>query len=112
MVDWKLKTRSQLPIGLDIGHSYIKMIQLAINGGHVGIVAAAKAWRISGARQTTSATIVSSVNWVGLGGQASQGRPAAAACANCREPLTAGGSGSPSALAHLEADPDAGHRRH
>ena len=43
MVDWKLKTRSQLPIGLDIGHSCIKMIQLAINGGHIGIVAAAKA---------------------------------------------------------------------
>lgn len=43
MINWKLKTRSQHPIGLDIGHSSIKMIQLAINNGHISIIAADKA---------------------------------------------------------------------
>ena len=42
MINWKLKTRSQPPIGLDIGHSSIKMIQLAINEGHISILAADK----------------------------------------------------------------------
>jgi len=43
MISWKLKTRSQRPIGLDIGHNSIKMIQLSVNGGHVSILAADKA---------------------------------------------------------------------
>jgi type IV pilus assembly protein PilM len=43
MIDWKLKTRRLQPIGLDIGHSSIKMIQLAINGEHINILAADKA---------------------------------------------------------------------
>ncbi len=42
MVNWKLKTRSCRPIGLDIGHNSIKMLQLAINGGHVSVLAADK----------------------------------------------------------------------
>ena len=42
MISWKLKTRSYQPIGLDIGHNSIKMIQLAVNGGHISIVAADK----------------------------------------------------------------------
>lgn len=42
MISWKLKTRSIQPIGLDIGHNFIKMIQLAINGGHITVVAADK----------------------------------------------------------------------
>lgn len=32
MISWPLKTRGLRPIGLDIGHSSIKMIQLAFNG--------------------------------------------------------------------------------
>ena len=42
MIGWKLKTRGLRPIGLDIGHNYIKMIQLAMNGGHMSILAADK----------------------------------------------------------------------
>ena len=42
MINWKLKTRSCRPIGLDIGHSFIKMIQLAVNGGHISVPAADK----------------------------------------------------------------------
>jgi type IV pilus assembly protein PilM len=42
MIGWKLKTRGLQPIGLDIGHNSIKMIQLAMNGGHISILAADK----------------------------------------------------------------------
>jgi type IV pilus assembly protein PilM len=42
MVGWKLKTRGLQPIGLDIGHNSIKMIQLAINGERISILAADK----------------------------------------------------------------------
>ena len=42
MISWKLKTRSVRPIGLDIGHNSIKMIQLAINEGHISVLAADK----------------------------------------------------------------------
>lgn len=42
MISWKLKTRSLQPIGLDVGHSSIKMIQLATNGGQISVVAADK----------------------------------------------------------------------
>ncbi len=43
MINWKMKTRGQRPIALDIGHNSIKMIQLAINGGHTSVLAAGKA---------------------------------------------------------------------
>ena len=42
MLDWKLKTKSQLPIGLDIGDNFIKMIQLAVSDGHISVLAAKK----------------------------------------------------------------------
>jgi len=42
MISWKLKTRSQRPIGLDIGHNSIKMLQLAINEGHISVLEANK----------------------------------------------------------------------
>ena len=42
MISWKLKTRGQRPIGLDIGHNSIKMIQLAVYEGHTSILAADK----------------------------------------------------------------------
>ncbi|MCX5635257.1 MAG: hypothetical protein NTW55_05400, partial [Planctomycetota bacterium] len=44
MINWKLKTRSQRPIGLDIGHNSIKMIQLATGGGQISVLAAARAY--------------------------------------------------------------------
>jgi len=42
MISWKLKTHTQRPIGLDIGHSSIKMIQLATHAGHISVLAADK----------------------------------------------------------------------
>jgi type IV pilus assembly protein PilM len=42
MTGWKLKTRGLQPIGLDIGHNSIKMIQLAINEERISILAADK----------------------------------------------------------------------
>src|SRR4030042_2204704 len=47
MLNWNLKRRPLQPIGLDIGHSSIKMIQLAIDKEHVSIIAADKV-RIDG----------------------------------------------------------------
>ena len=40
MVSWGLKTRGLRPIGLDIGHNSIKMIQLAIDGRQISVLAA------------------------------------------------------------------------
>ncbi len=42
MISWRLKTRGLRPIGLDIGHHSIKMIQLATNKGQISVVAADK----------------------------------------------------------------------
>ncbi len=42
MLSWNLKTRVLRPIGLDIGHNSIKMIQLLINDGQIGVLAADK----------------------------------------------------------------------
>jgi len=42
MIAWKIKSLSYRPIGLDIGYSSIKMIQLAVNGDGVSVVAADK----------------------------------------------------------------------
>lgn len=42
MISWKSKTSGLRPIGLDIGHSSIKMIQLAVSGGRVSVLAADK----------------------------------------------------------------------
>ena len=42
MIAWKLKTRNHSPIGLDIGHDSIKMIQLTSSGGRIGVLAADK----------------------------------------------------------------------
>jgi type IV pilus assembly protein PilM len=43
MINWRFKNRILRPIGLDIGHSFIKMIQLSIHEGHISILAAEKA---------------------------------------------------------------------
>jgi type IV pilus assembly protein PilM len=42
MIGWKLKTQGLRPIGLDIGHNSIKMMQLAMNGEHTSVLAADK----------------------------------------------------------------------
>ncbi|HUW20813.1 MAG TPA: pilus assembly protein PilM [Sedimentisphaerales bacterium] len=42
MISWRFKTRGQRPIGLDIGHNSLKMIQLAVNRGHISVLAASK----------------------------------------------------------------------
>ncbi len=43
MISWGLKTRCLRPIGLDIGHNSIKMIQLLMNGEQISVIAARKA---------------------------------------------------------------------
>jgi len=43
MISLGLKTRGLLPIGLDIGHNSIKMIQLLVNGEQLSVIAAQKA---------------------------------------------------------------------
>ena len=43
MLSWNIKTRSYRPIGLDIGHSSIKMIQLVTHDDHISIHAAEEA---------------------------------------------------------------------
>ena len=40
MINWKLPTRGQLPIGLDIGHNSIKMIQLEANAERIRVLGA------------------------------------------------------------------------
>jgi Tfp pilus assembly PilM family ATPase len=40
MIAWGLNIRGQQPIGLDIGHNSIKMIQLVINDEQISVVAA------------------------------------------------------------------------
>jgi type IV pilus assembly protein PilM len=42
MLSWALKSRGLLPIGLDIGHNSIKMIQLLVNGEQLSVIAAQK----------------------------------------------------------------------
>ncbi|MHC4175139.1 MAG: pilus assembly protein PilM [Planctomycetota bacterium] len=43
MISLGLKTRGLQPIGLDIGHNSIKMIQLVTNGGQIGVLTADRA---------------------------------------------------------------------
>lgn len=42
MINWRFKTQNQRPIGLDIGHNSIKMIQLIVDAGHISVLAADK----------------------------------------------------------------------
>jgi len=39
-MNWSMRTRGLQPIGLDLGHNSIKMLQFAANGGQVSVVAA------------------------------------------------------------------------
>ncbi len=64
MLSWKTKTRGQRPIGLDIGHNSIKMIQLAINAGHISVLAADKVRidpRINGDMEERRSFVVSKI---------------------------------------------------
>jgi len=42
MISWVMKTRGLLPIGLDLGHNSIKMIQVMVNGEQLSVIAAQK----------------------------------------------------------------------
>ena len=64
MINWSLKTRGLQPIGLDIGHNSIKMIQLLINGEQLSVIAAQKARidpAINGDRQERSRFVISAI---------------------------------------------------
>ncbi len=64
MISRIMKTRGQRPIGLDIGHNSIKMIQLAVNGGHISVLAADKARidpRIDGNTRERRSFVVSKI---------------------------------------------------
>src|SRR4030043_2489608 len=64
MISWIMKTRGQRPIGLDIGHNSIKMLQLAINAGHISVLAADKARidpRINGNTHERRSFVVSKI---------------------------------------------------
>jgi type IV pilus assembly protein PilM len=64
MLGLKIRNRSLRPIGLDIGHSSVKMIQLAMNGGQVSVVAAGKARidaDINGDEQARRSFVVSAI---------------------------------------------------
>ncbi len=64
MISLGLKTRGLRPIGLDIGHNSIKMIQLLINGEQLSVIAAQKTridHNISGDEQEKNRFIVSAI---------------------------------------------------
>ncbi|MHC4790022.1 MAG: hypothetical protein ACYS8Y_01070 [Planctomycetota bacterium] len=64
MISWKLKNSGHRPIGLDVGHSSVKMIQLAANGGNIAVLAADKVYidpDIDGDIQRRRSFIVSAI---------------------------------------------------
>ena len=64
MISWGLKTRGLQPIGLDIGHNSIKMIQLLANGEQISVIAARKARidpGINGDGQERSRFVISAI---------------------------------------------------
>ena len=64
MISWGLKTRGLQPIGLDIGHNSIKMIQLLANGEQLSVIAAQKARidpGINGDGQERSRFVISAI---------------------------------------------------
>jgi len=64
MVAWGLKFRTQQPIGLDIGHNSIKMIQLDIDDEQISVIAADETridTNINGDEQTRRSFIVSAI---------------------------------------------------
>ena len=64
MVTWGLKIRGQQPIGLDIGHNSIKMIQLVINDEQISVIAADETHidaGINGDEQSRRSFVVSAI---------------------------------------------------
>ena len=64
MIGLRLRNRSLRPIGLDIGHSSVKMIQLVMNGGQISVIAAGKTLidaGIDGDSQARRAAVISAV---------------------------------------------------
>jgi len=64
MLSWSLKIRGQQPIGLDIGHNSIKMIQLAIDDEQISVIAADETHidaGINGDEQSRRSFIVSAI---------------------------------------------------
>ena len=64
MISWALKTRGLRPIGLDIGHNSIKMIQLQVNGKQLSVIAAEKTRvdpNLNGDRQKRKRFVISAI---------------------------------------------------
>jgi type IV pilus assembly protein PilM len=64
MISWKFKIHGVCPIGLDIGYSSVKMIQLAVNGGYRSVIAAAKTDidpALNGDREARRSFVISAV---------------------------------------------------
>jgi len=64
MISWNLKTRGLRPIGLDIGHNYVKMLQLVINDSQIAVLAADKVRidpKINGDGQERKQFVVSAI---------------------------------------------------
>ncbi len=71
MISWGMRTRGLRPIGLDIGHNSIKMLQLAINGEQISVVAADEVRLKPGTNsdeQTRTQSIVSAIKQMLAGG--------------------------------------------
>jgi type IV pilus assembly protein PilM len=64
MIGWDLNIRGLQPIGLDIGHNSIKMIQLLINGEQISVLAADETrigTGINGDEQTRKSFVISAI---------------------------------------------------
>lgn len=64
MISWKFKIHGVCPIGLDMGYSSVKMIQLAVNGGYRSVIAAAKTDidpTLNGDREARRSFVISAV---------------------------------------------------
>jgi len=67
MISLGLKTRGLQPIGLDIGHNSIKMIQLVTNGGQISVLTADKARidaDINGDEQQRRSFVISAIKQI------------------------------------------------
>jgi len=67
MLSWNLKNRGLRPIGLDIGHNYIKMLQLVISDRQIRVLAADKVRidpKINGDGQERRRFIVSAIKQI------------------------------------------------
>jgi len=67
MLSWNLKIRGLRPIGLDIGHNYIKMLQLVISDRQIRVLAADKVRidpKINGDAQERKQFVVSAIKQI------------------------------------------------